>query len=798
MAGDKPIPDEPPSEPRKGNESQVAPTQFFAPGSAPDHAPTQGQRLHYFGDYELLSEVARGGMGVVYRARQVSLNRIVALKLILAGNLAGSEEVARFKREAEAAAKLDHPHIVPIYEIGEHDGHHYFSMGFVTGRTLAEELATGPMDPRRAAQLLAQVAAAVEYSHQQGVIHRDLKPANILLDGKGGPRVTDFGLAKRIEGDSELTRSGQILGTPAYMPPEQAAGKLDEVGPRADVYALGAILFAMLTGRPPFQAANPIDTLLQVLHHEPLAPKRVNPSLDRDIETICLKCLQKRPDDRYPTAQALKEDLIRYLERKPIHARRAGLPGRSASFARRNIAVVRYVGAAATLLALLLPALRPGDRASMNFWDVSRVLCLLLMSTSAVTVLGTLAQRTRMVTLVASFALAATCFRLLSLLLQHPPSKLFALFGPPQQLSSTIHWASWGVLAVVQAVVIVPGLVLRRSELTSPPSPGQVIHRFRSVFACSALVLWGIPMMHFLRISNPFSVNDHVYWLIAAGFTCLLIAAAVIVCQAVLFRTQHAEGNRPPLELVVAVAGACSLMILTLIFRRNDSLVAFLYACAVWLPGLVCFEPAILIRSGQIRLNYAARGLAFVIILLCGAALILFTPDCLLFLDDWQADGYPMPDLPMLGFTWLLVMAWSSLTAQIPSQASSETIDATASHAVAHWRLILLGVPVAVLATCAVLWTQALPYRVLVYGAYFSGPDSQKVTQAECDKIGIGMTEDEVWKTMDLEPNSLRLLRRPPEDPLYCRTIVGFHRITILFKNGQVIDKEFVGNPRYP
>ena len=218
-------------------------------------------RIRYFGDYEILREIARGGMGVVFQARQVSLNRTVALKMILAGQLANDTEVKRFYTEAEAAANLDHPGIVPIFEVGQHEGQHYFSMGFVEGQSLSQRLAEGPLPAREAAELIRRVSEAIEYAHRHGVIHRDLKPANILLDRDGNPRVTDFGLAKKIQGDSGLTGSGQIMGTPSYMPPEQAGGKRGEVGPAADVYALGATLYALLTGRPPFQAATAMDTV---------------------------------------------------------------------------------------------------------------------------------------------------------------------------------------------------------------------------------------------------------------------------------------------------------------------------------------------------------------------------------------------------------------------------------------------------------------------------------------------------------------------------------------------------------
>ncbi len=248
--------------------------------SAPPAADaSEPARIRYFGDYEIESELARGGMGVVFLARQISLNRPVALKMILTGQLANETDVKRFYAEAEAAANLDHPGIVPIFEVGQHDGQHYFSMGFVEGQSLSQRLAHGPLPPGEAAALLVKVAEAIEYAHRRGVIHRDLKPGNILLDREGNPRVTDFGLAKKLEGDSGLTGSGQIMGTPSYMPPEQAGGNRGDVGPAADVYALGATLYALVTGRPPFQAATAMDTVLQVIGEDPVPPRRLNASV---------------------------------------------------------------------------------------------------------------------------------------------------------------------------------------------------------------------------------------------------------------------------------------------------------------------------------------------------------------------------------------------------------------------------------------------------------------------------------------------------------------------------------------
>jgi WD40 repeat protein/tRNA A-37 threonylcarbamoyl transferase component Bud32 len=291
---------------------------------------------HTFGDYEVIGLIARGGMAVVYKARQKKLQRLVALKMILSGQVASEQEVNRFYTEAEAAAQLDHPGIVPIYEVGEFKGQHYFSMAFVEGGTLATRVQEGPLPPQEAAHLVKQVAEAVAYAHDRGIIHRDLKPGNIMLDKQGHPKVADFGLAKRVRGISHLTVAGQILGTPSYMPPEQASGLGDKVGPLADVYSLGAILYCLVTGKPPFQAAHVMDTLRQVLEQEPVSPRQLNAAVSRDLDTICLKCLQKDISRRYPSALALAEDLGHYLAEEPILARPIGKAERSWRWCKRN------------------------------------------------------------------------------------------------------------------------------------------------------------------------------------------------------------------------------------------------------------------------------------------------------------------------------------------------------------------------------------------------------------------------------------------------------------------------------
>jgi len=335
---------EPPSSlpPEQGTESAIqAPAASSSPstwneGSVPFPPPPSGQvseldwpsarstavapassapaALPALPGYEVLGMLGRGGMGVVYKARQTKLRRLVALKMIRAGSQASAAELARFRTEAEAAARLQHPNVVQIYEVGEYEGLPFLSLEFVEGSSLASRLDGTPLPPRLASHLVEALAGAVHAAHEQGIVHRDLKPANVLLTADGIPKITDFGLAKKLDEATGLTGTGEIMGTPSYMAPEQTGQFVHPVGPATDVYALGAILYELLTGRAVFKGSTPVDTVYQVVHQEPVPPRRLQPKVPRDLETICLKCLEKEPGKRYASALALADDLRHYLD----------------------------------------------------------------------------------------------------------------------------------------------------------------------------------------------------------------------------------------------------------------------------------------------------------------------------------------------------------------------------------------------------------------------------------------------------------------------------------------------------
>ncbi|HWB06642.1 MAG TPA: serine/threonine-protein kinase [Verrucomicrobiales bacterium] len=333
-----------------------------------DTSGQPGAALRQFGDYLLEAEIARGGMGVVYRARQLALDRTVAVKVLRDTAFAGSGDVDRFKLEASAAAALRHPNIITIHEIGEHDDTHFFSMDHVAGSTLAHVLRDGPMPAKKAASLLLKIAGALHHAHSQGVLHRDLKPANVLLDAAGEPIVTDFGLAKHDAADMGLTLSGQVLGTPAYMAPEQAEGRSRQSDARTDVYGLGTLLYHMVTGRPPFAGDSHVAVMNQVLNDDPVSVRLLNPSISRDLGTICTKAMSKDMHRRYQTAQEMADDVQRFIDGKPVLARPLGSLGRAWRWARRH----RVVAASLVIVVLALTAVAVISSVSAQRLKVSR------------------------------------------------------------------------------------------------------------------------------------------------------------------------------------------------------------------------------------------------------------------------------------------------------------------------------------------------------------------------------------------------------------------------------------------
>ena len=349
--------------------------------------PAMGNLPREFGPYELLAEIGRGGMGVVYKAKQAGLERTVAVKMILGAHLASPEHVRRFQTEAKAAARVRHPHIVPIHEVGQIYGQDYFAMELIEGESLAERIARGPLGVESAVRLLVAVARAVDHLHEQGIVHRDLKPSNILLDGEQLPYVTDFGLAKVFVGDSQMTATGVIAGTPSYMAPEQAGGQASgshsEIGPAVDVYSLGSILYELLTGRSPFRGETPLDTLLEVLSREPTLPRQLNPHVPRDLELICLKCLAKSPDDRYGSAGALADDLEHFARGETLDVRPPHAGQRMWRWARRQPALASRLAAFSVFYVIETVNWQTGNVDEDFHWKISVLLAAWVLASLA-------------------------------------------------------------------------------------------------------------------------------------------------------------------------------------------------------------------------------------------------------------------------------------------------------------------------------------------------------------------------------------------------------------------------------
>lgn len=364
------------------------------PSRTPDrdkqpNPPELGPLRRDFGKYELIGEVGRGGMGVVYKARHKELDRIVAIKMILASHLASADQVERFYAEARAAARIRSPNIVGIHDVGQTHGQHYFAMDYVDGPSLAQALRKGPLDPELAAGYVLVVARAVADLHAHGIIHRDLKPSNVLVDSSGRPCVTDFGLAKMLGADGKMTRTGAIVGTPGYMAPEQAAGKTGVITPLSDVYSLGAILFELMTGRPPFFGETPLDTLVQVLEGEPPRPCRLRPEIPKALERICLKCLEREPTERYASALDLARDLDHFLRGEQLDARESGIWDHGRRWVRRQPALAARLGTMGICGAIiqvnhyLFGTIQPGPHrwsiAVVVSWASISVLCQTLL-----------------------------------------------------------------------------------------------------------------------------------------------------------------------------------------------------------------------------------------------------------------------------------------------------------------------------------------------------------------------------------------------------------------------------------
>jgi len=487
---------------------------------SPVGAETPSREVWSVPGYEILKELGRGGMGVVYKARQTALKRTVALKMVLSGVHAGSDDLKRFRAEAEAAARMQHPNIVQIYEIGEWDGRPYFSLEYVKGGSLAAQLDGEPWDNREAAALVEILAETMDYAHERGIVHRDLKPANILLVPSEGrrsspgtpiagrsfePKIADFGLAKRLEGGKTLTQTGAILGTPGYMAPEQASGKSRGISPAADVYALGAILYELLTGRPPFQAATQLDTVLQLLSEDPVSPRERNRAVDLDLDTICLKCLARDPRDRYASAALLAEDLRRFLDGKPLSHARPATEWRAAVRWARNHWITAAVTVFAVAVLLVMYAL--GIALSFDNYTTPYIFLPLVAGVPGFLATMAIVVRTRRWSVLAS---------LLFLVL--------AIGGP---------YVSWAIRGwpTVGSLPGPPAVAQRAPPVGSLPAPPAVVQRARPDPDAVGLFLAAgiIPAGLFGGISR-WLAHRYKSQLLSIFFGGLLGAAPTLVC----------------------------------------------------------------------------------------------------------------------------------------------------------------------------------------------------------------------------------------------------------------------------
>ncbi len=436
----------------------------------------------HFGDYEILEEIDRGGMGVVYRARHLQLGRIVALKLIRSGELASAEEVERFLGEAEAAAALTHPGIVPIYEVGTLHGLVFYTMAYIDGSSLSELVARGGMDPTQAVRIVHKLCDALQYAHQQGVYHRDLKPANVLVNAEGQPVIIDFGLAKLAYRDQSLTTTGQILGTPAYMAPEQASGRNEDIGPAADIYSLGAILYCLCAGQPAFSGPTPFDVLIQVLERRPPAPSKLNKRVDRQLDHVCLRSLEKDPADRYASASELAADLQRLLSDQPIETAQESFMERIYHWWQREpILVAHVLGIGATTIIVAVAYVLRGEQTA--HFRYRMLLLFAWLFASLVLQVCVHRVRWRQAAIVSWLTLDVTIFTTLIAFADQPRSMLLIGFPMMVVASSLFFQRRFVILTTALSAV---GFVLLGWVF---PEDDFVKWDFSAIFVCGLLVI---------------------------------------------------------------------------------------------------------------------------------------------------------------------------------------------------------------------------------------------------------------------------------------------------------------------